>query len=150
VYLFVNFFGNKWFYYDWWTHIYHIEIMAPCAPVILIIVWKGVALLPTIYVQPVAKCQQLLIYAAYSWLCCWLYSSINQQLFGKNLCNQSRNIKIKDDFHYEWKPSRAYHKIDTFMVSKDKWDKEEGTGNSMKNELYVQLQQYGKRHLLGC
>jgi len=23
-------------------------------------------------------------------------------------------MKIMDDFHYEWKPSRAYHKIDTF------------------------------------
>jgi len=23
-------------------------------------------------------------------------------------------MKIMDDFHYEWKPSCAYHKIDTF------------------------------------
>jgi len=45
--------------------------------------------------------------------------------------------------------ARAYHKIDTFVVSKHKWDKEEGTGNSMKNELYVHVQWYGKRHLLG-
>jgi len=42
-----------------------------------------------------------------------------------------------DDFHNEWKPSCAYHKIDTFAVSKDEWDTKEGTGKSTKNALYV-------------
>jgi len=54
-------------------------------------------------------------------------------------------MKIMDDFHYEWKPSHAYNKIDIF-VSKDEWDTREGTGKSMKNALHVQ--QCGKRHLL--
>jgi len=56
-------------------------------------------------------------------------------------------MKITDDFHYEWKPSHAYHKIDTFMESKDEWDTKEGTGNSMKNALHVQ--RYGKRDVSG-
>jgi len=47
-------------------------------------------------------------------------------------------MKITDDFHYEWKPSRAYHKIDTFVVSKDEWNTKEDPGKSMKNALHVQ------------
>jgi len=47
-----------------------------------------------------------------------------------------------DDFYYEWKPSWAYHKIDTFAVSKNERDTNEGTCKSMKNALYAQ--QYGK------
>jgi len=54
-------------------------------------------------------------------------------------------MKIMDDFHYKWKPSRAYHKIDTFYG--DEWDTKEYTGKSMKNALHVQ--QYGKRYLSG-
>jgi len=53
-------------------------------------------------------------------------------------------MKITDDFCYEWKPSRAYHRIDTFC-GEQRWM--EGTGKSMKNVLCVW--QYGKRHLLG-
>jgi len=34
-------------------------------------------------------------------------------------------------------PSRAYHKIDTFVVKKDEWDTKEGRGKSMKNGFYV-------------
>jgi len=49
-----------------------------------------------------------------------LNSSTNQQLLEKNLCNQSSYYK--DDFCYEWKPSRAYHKIDTSL-----WAKMNGT-----------------------
>jgi len=47
----------------------------------------------------------------------------------------------------ELKPSCAYHKINTFVVSKDEWDTKEGPGKSMKNALYVQ--QHGKRPLSG-
>jgi len=43
-------------------------------------------------------------------------------------------MKITDDFHWELKPSRAYHKIDTFSwLSKDEWDTKEGPGKSVKN-----------------
>jgi len=46
------------------------------------------------------------------------------------------------------KPSRAYHKIDTFCSEQNEWDTKEGRGSkSMKNALYTQ--RYGKRHLLG-
>jgi len=37
--------------------------------------------------------------------------------------------KITDDFRYEWKPSHAYHKIDTFHG--EKRNTKEGTGKSM-------------------
>jgi len=56
-------------------------------------------------------------------------------------------MKIKDNFHYKWKPSRAYHKIDTFVVSKDEWDTKEGPGKSIKNAFQVWW--YSKRHLSG-
>jgi len=41
-------------------------------------------------------------------------------------------MKITDNFHYEWKPSHAYHE----------WDTKENTRNSMKNVL--QVQRYGR------
>jgi len=56
-------------------------------------------------------------------------------------------MKFTGDFHCEWKPSHAYHKLKLFAVSKDEWDTKEDTGKSMKNALYVQ--RYRKRHLLG-
>jgi len=72
-----------------------------------------------------------------------LYSSKNQQLFEKNLCNQSS--------HYE-NYGRFLLRIETitciptlFMVSKDKWDAKEGIGKSMKSTFYEQ--QCLKRHL---
>jgi len=37
-------------------------------------------------------------------------------------------MKITDDFCYKWKPSCAYHIIDTFVESKNNWDTKEGTG----------------------
>jgi len=49
-----------------------------------------------------------------------LYNSTNQQLFKKNFWNQSSNYENYSDFRYEWKPSCAYHKIDTFR-GKQKW-----------------------------
>jgi len=52
-----------------------------------------------------------------------------------------------EDFCYEWKPSRAYHKSTLFVVSKDEWDTKEGPDKSMKNALYVH--QYSKRYLSG-
>jgi len=55
-----------------------------------------------------------------------LCSSMNQQLFKKNFCNQSS--------HYG-----SHHvpttKLTLFVVSKDEWDKKEDT---MKNALHVQ------------
>jgi len=52
--------------------------------------------------------------------------------FKKNFCNQ---MKITDDFCYEWKPSRAYHKIDRAKMNGTQ--RREGTGKSMKNALHV-------------
>jgi len=85
-------------------------------------VWKEDALLP----------------AMFNPLC----SSTNQQLFKKNFCNQSS--QITDDFCNKWKPSRAYHKINS---EQNEWDTKEGRGKSMKNAFYVQW--YGKRQLSG-
>jgi len=53
-----------------------------------------------------------------------LYSSTDQQqeLFAIKVAT----IKITDGFYYNWKPSRAYHKINSFLVSKDEWDTKEG------------------------
>jgi len=48
----------------------------------------------------------------------------------------------------ELKLSHAYHKIDTFMASKDEWDTKEGPGKSMKNAKGTR-QGHGKRHLSG-
>jgi len=56
-------------------------------------------------------------------------------------------MKIMDDLPYKWKPSHAYHKINTFLVSKGEWDTKEDPGKSIKNALYVQ--RYSKRHLSG-
>jgi len=56
-------------------------------------------------------------------------------------------VATTDDFCNKWKPTRAYRKIDTFVVKKDEWDTKEDIGKSMKNALHVQ--RYGKRHLLG-
>jgi len=48
-----------------------------------------------------------------------LYSNTNQQLFEKRTSAIKVAImKIMGNFHYEWKSSRAYHKINTFMVNK--------------------------------
>jgi len=66
--LFLNFFGNNYYDYDYGYYI-TTHIVAPCAPGISIIIWKENTLLPAVFNL--------------------LYSSTNQQLLKKNLCNQS-------------------------------------------------------------
>jgi len=41
-----------------------------------------------------------------------------QQLFEKTSAIKVTTIKFMNDFHYEWKPSHAYYKIDTSMWGK--------------------------------
>jgi len=48
-----------------------------------------------------------------------------------------------DDFYQEFKPSHAYHKINTIS---GEWNTK-GPGESMKNALYVQ--RHGKRYFSG-
>ena len=55
-------------------------------------------------------------------------------------------MKNTENFHYEGKSSLVVAKSTLFAVSKDEWDTKEGTGNSMKNALYILW--YAKRHLL--
>jgi len=74
-----------------------------------------------------------------------LYSKMNQQLLKRTSAIKIATMKITDDFHYEWKPLRAYHKIDTFLENKDEREMNDGTDKSMKNALY----QCPKRHLIG-
>ena len=78
-----------------------------------------------------------------------LHSSMIQELFEKNFCNQTliATMKNTDDFHFEGKPLRATAKLTLFTVSKNEWDTKEDTGKSMKNALYVL--RYAKRHLFG-
>ena len=76
-----------------------------------------------------------------------LYSSMNQELFEKHLCNQNSHDEKYGRFRFEGKPSHARAKLTPFPVSKDEWDTKEDTGKSMKNALYVL--QYAKRHLSG-
>jgi len=63
-----------------------------------------------------------------------LYSSMNQQLFEKNLCNQSSLYE-----NYGWFLLRIeaimciLQNQHFFVVSKDEWDTKEGTGKSMKS-----------------
>jgi len=93
------------------------------APHLRFIIWKEDASLP----------------AMFNLLC----SSMNQQLFKKNFCNQSNHYENNGQFN-------ASHHVSTtkstlFMVNKDEWYTKEGRAKSMKNTLYVQ--RYGKRHL---
>jgi len=69
------------------------------------------------------------------------------QLFKRTSAIKVVTMKITDDFCYDWKPSHAYLKIDTFVESKDEWGTKDGTGKSMKNALHAQW--CGKRHLSG-
>jgi len=50
-------------------------------------------------------------------------------------------IKVATMNHFcnKWMLPCAYHKINTFLVSKDEWDTKEGRGKSMKNALHVKL-----------
>jgi len=70
-------------------HIPHRNNDTVC-PIYILIVWKEDTSLPAV-LNP-------------------LCSSTNQQLFKKNFCTiKLATMKITDDFHYEWKPSHAYH-----------------------------------------
>ena len=60
-----------------------------------------------------------------------LHSSKDQELFEKQLCNQSSHYKNTDDFCYEGKQSRATAKSTHLVVSKDEWYTKEDTGKSM-------------------
>ena len=61
---------------------------------------------------------------------------MNQELFKKDLCNQSSLYKkIRKISVYEGKPSRANTKSTCFAVRKDEWDTTQR--RIMKNALYV-------------
>jgi len=62
-----------------------------------------------------------------------LYSSMNQQLFEKNLCNQS---SLYENYRRFLLQIEATSKSTLFVVSKDEWDTKEGTGKSMKSTFY--------------
>jgi len=74
-----------------------------------------------------------------------LCSSMNQQLFKKNFCNQSSHYENCRRFNGSHHVSTT--KSTLFMVNKNEWYTKEGRGKSMKNALCVQ--RYGKRHLSG-
>jgi len=124
VYLFVNFFletfiiimkcSNSTLLLLVNPHIYRIKIMAPLIPIISIMM-----MLPH----------------------CQLCSTHNTAVRINNCLKRTSaikvaNIKITNNFCYEWKPTT---KSTLFTVGKD------GTCKSMKNALYVQW--CGKRHL---
>jgi len=74
---------------------------------------------------------------------CQLCSACYTAVWNNNCLQRASAIKIvtmKITLRYEWKPSHAYHKIDTFR-SEQRWMGYK-TGNFMKNALYVQW--YGK------
>jgi len=81
-------------YYYWRTHACHIKTRH-CAP------------------------QLYQLSSEKKTLCCHLSSThctavqINNCL-KRTFAIKVSTMKIMDSFHYEWKPSRAYHKIDTF------------------------------------
>jgi len=72
-------------YYYWWTHAYHIKIMAPHTPVASIIVCE----------------EDTLLLAMFN----LLHNSMNQKLFEKTSVIEVPTMK---DFCHEWKPSCAY------------------------------------------
>jgi len=88
-------------------------------PTYVFIVWKEDASLP----------------AMFNCLCSSTAVQINNCLKRTFVINVA-TMKITDDFRNKWKPSRAYHKIDTFrVVNKDEWYPKEDRGNVMKNAL---------------
>ena len=74
---------------------------------------------------------------------CQLCSNHYTALRIKNCSKSTSTIKVAtikntDDFHYQGKPSCTTAKLTLFTFSKDEWDtKEENTGKSMKNTLYI-------------
>jgi len=76
-----------------------------------------------------------------------LYTSTNQQLFKVTSAIKVVTISIMNGSHHvRTKLFTAVRKVVKTM-SKDEWDTKQGTGKPMKNAL--QVQHYGKRHLLG-
>jgi len=67
-----------------------------------------------------------------------LSTSTNQEVFEKQLCNQSSQYEKCRKFSVtNGKPSHATTESTLFPVSKDEWNIKHGTGKSMKNALYV-------------
>jgi len=50
---------------------------------------------------------------------------------------KAATTKIKDYFHYTKEAIICTTKLTSFTISKDEWNKNEDTGKSMKNALYV-------------
>jgi len=83
-------------------------------------------------------------------LCCQLYPTHYAAVQINNCLRITSTIKvapmkITDNFHYIWKPSPAYNKIDTFADSKDKWDTKEGSDKS----ICMHSDMAAKKHLSG-
>jgi len=77
-----------------------------------------------------------------------IYSNKKQQLFEKS---SEIKVAILQKFRMIFITNGSHHmsatKLMPFVVSKDEYDTEEGTGKSMNNTLHVQW--YGKRYLSG-
>jgi len=80
-----------------------------------------------------------------------LCSNMNQQLFEKNLCNQSSHYENYRQFLLWIEAITCLPQIPTlFMMSKDEWDTKEGTGKSLKNALHAQWYQKRPHLRLKC
>jgi len=67
-----------------------------------------------------------------------LYSSKNQELFEKHLCNKSNHYeKYRRFLVTQRKPSCANTKLTSFTISNDEWNAKEDTGKSLKNALHI-------------
>ena len=63
---------------------------------------------------------------------------MNQELLEQHLCNQGSHYEKFGWFPItQRKPSRATTKLMLSTVSKDEWNKKEGTGKPLKNALDV-------------
>jgi len=109
-----------------------------CYPMILIMIEIRATLLllvnPCI---PLASCTHLCIYhlKRRHFVASYVQPVMQQQLFKKNFCNQSRKLQMISIMN-------GSHCVPTtkstlFVVNKDEWDTEEDTGKSMKNALHV-------------
>jgi len=73
-----------------------------------------------------------------------LPTSMNREIFEKQLCNQSSQHKKCGRFSFM---KGSITKLTLFTVSKIEWNTKEDTGKSMKNAKYILW--YAKRYLLG-
>jgi len=81
-------------YYRWWSHACNIETIAPCAPLMYLLFEKK---------------------SLHHQLCSTHYAAVRINNCLKNtFVIKITTIKITNNFSNKWKPSRAYHKIDTF------------------------------------